>query len=294
MPSADEEEPEWRATRWGTPDTPQPSRVPPLPDCPTVSHPIGWEFAVGAGTALLVVVVVVVLARGSWLRQSAADATSRSKSGRAIRLEPLVGTKLPAGATFSTKDSWATDLTALIAAIGVVAAAVSDKFPDTVDQQSVLAFSVGIGMLALVATFAPIAYAAFAGTTDAAGNEPRPASERNPSGNAVGLLIAAFLTLTASFGSLVGILVIVTGARVGQGTKTWIWIACLVGIGLVAVYAGRTLLTLLEAARAKSEFARLSGMVVLTFIERAHRPVLHLLDHLVGDPRDGPLLTEAP
>jgi hypothetical protein len=264
MPSADDEGAGMACHSLGTPDTPQPSRVPPLPDCPTVSHPIGWEFAVGAGTALIVVVVAYLLARRSWLHQPAADATSRSKSGWASRLEPFVGTKLPAGATFSAKDSWATDLTALIAAIGVVAAAVSDKFPDTVDKRSVLAFSVGIGMLALVATFAPIAYAAFAGTTDAEANGPSPATERNPSGNAFGLLTASFLTLTASFGSLVGILVIVTGARIGVGTKTWIWIACLVGIGLVAVYAGRTLLTLLEAARGKSDFARLSGMVVLT------------------------------
>src|SRR6478735_6386178 len=43
------------------------------------------------------------------------------------------GMRFPGGAAFSAKDSWATTLTELVAAVGIAGAAFADKFTGVVD-----------------------------------------------------------------------------------------------------------------------------------------------------------------
>lgn len=210
-----------------------PSRAAPLPECPVVSHPIGWEFCAGGLAALLVVAVATFIARKN------------------------AATRLPGGATFSAKDSWATDLTALIAAMGAIGAAASDKFPNTVDEQSIVEFSVGGGLLLLVAACAPIAYAALASA-----QPPRAGAHTISSAGTVGLVAAAFLTLTATFGSLVGVAVIAHDAHFGDASKLAVYGACGLGGALVAVYSVRTVTTLLSATC--ELLPTLTGMIVVS------------------------------
>ena len=244
-------------------NVPQPLPTSSSPVCPGVTHPIGWELAIGAGLALIVLAIVV-----GWRRPSLAG-------------------KLPGAATFSAKDSWATNLTALVAGVGAIAAVVSDKFPDVVDKQSILEFSVGAALLALVATFAPVAYVAVAGAENPSDTHERGAEQRSgetsprdeppavatdrlergtkrPSRCALGLLLASFLTLTASFGALAGIPVVAVQAHLTVWTKASIWIATAAGGVLIALYAVRALRRLLLAAAQDEDFTRLVGLVVVS------------------------------
>ncbi len=84
-----------------------------------------------------------------------------------------------------------------------------------------------------------------------------------------GLLGAAVLTLTGTYGSLVGVLVTVVDIHLSDGAKLVVWIGCILAVLLVASYAINTLRRLLDAATddaagALERLPRLTGAVSLS------------------------------
>ena len=224
---------------------------------PTVAHPIPAQFVGGLFVALLCVIVAALWGR-LWKR-SVRQAT------------------LPDGATWNFKDSWASNVTAALTGVGAVGIAVADKFPDIVAARSIQEFGVGMAMLGVVAVLAPIAYSAFSASPEIGGiaadrsGSAITATMTNAGGRVGGLLIAATLTLTAAFGSLIGALVLVDSANLDTTTKAWLSIACAAAVVLLVVYAVNSLRILLANLPKKDAYANgvaklalLSGLITVS------------------------------
>lgn len=246
---------------------------------PRPTHPIGWELLFGVALAV-------------WCVGYAARIRDRKSFSRTSSLV------LPNAATWKFTDSWATNLTAVVAAVGAIGAAVADKFQDVVATRSVLEFGVGSALLGVLAVLAPVAYVALSldpketgvGEANAAGPRSVASTSPNeesidsevagvrsvaststagafpddrsttspaagttaawaaPNGSGWGLLAAAVLTLAASFGSLVGVVVLMIGAHLEWPTRVAISLGCLLAAGLIARYAIRTLQIIFDAA----------------------------------------------
>jgi hypothetical protein len=222
-------------------------------DCPVSSHPIVFELAIGFGlaVAVLALTVRVMLGKPEKYGVMLGQPEKRSKT-----------TALPAAASWSFSDSWATNITAVMTAVGAVGTAVADKFPNVVAESSVLEFGVGGAFLGVIAVLAPVAYAAASKSPvgTARGEDDVPGGGRWPS-----LLAAAAMTLTGAFGSLIGVLVLTVDARLGDWTKAWIWILCLASLGLIAWYAFNTLRWVLEATmKEPAGVARFAGLFTVS------------------------------
>jgi hypothetical protein len=167
---------------------------------------------------------------------------------------------LPPGATWKWSDSWASNLTAIITALGTVAAFFSGKLKRLVDQDIMVTYGLTTAVLLVVAACAPLAYAAcqsLQGRGDEASTNPR----KRLVGTWYGWCLASALTVAAVEGSLAA-----GGWSIwlaAHGALRWTIVAVPVLIAaLVFVYAARTFHLLLESARSNNLEA-LTGIIAM-------------------------------
>lgn len=109
------------------------------------------------------------------------------------------GPRLPAGGTWTWSDSWASNLTAILTALGAAATFVSDQLEPLVDQAVVVAFGLTAALLLVGAACAPLVYAACQVVTDDAGDQKAGSAL---AGTWYGWCLASAVTVGAVEGSL--------------------------------------------------------------------------------------------
>lgn len=174
--------------------------------------------------------------------------------------------ELPAGATWTWSDSWATNLTALTTALGTAAAFFSDQLKTLIDQSVLVTYGLATALLLAVATCAPVAYASLQKVPDpdrkrgALTEEDTPEEDGTLVGTWWGWCVASSLTIFAVEGSLFAAQrgLVIAGGGVLRAVV-------MIGIGLmqilVVVYAWRTFALVIQAAKGKTLPGGLTGIV---------------------------------
>jgi hypothetical protein len=172
---------------------------------------------------------------------------------------------LPAGATWKWADSWATNLTGLIAALGTAAAFFSDQLKTLIDQSVLVTYGLATALLLAVAACAPVAYAAFQEVPDAVRDrkvteEEAPEEDSGLIGTWWGWCVASSLTIFAVEGCLFAAQ---RGLSLTGGGA--LRAVVMIGIGLmqilVMVYAWRTFALVIKSAKGKVLASGLPGIV---------------------------------
>jgi hypothetical protein len=136
---------------------------------------------------------------------------------------------LAVGANWKFNDSWASNATALVATTGIVLGL--SGFLDDVLHGVVITRLVGLDALFLAAiAAAPLVFAAF--STERAGA---------PIGTVFGFLAASWMTLSAAFGELAVLGLMVYLARADASHSAWFLVVLLVAaVVVLSVYGFRT------------------------------------------------------
>lgn len=206
---------------------------------------LSWVGVAGVATSILTIVVALVMA---WRRDNKVSRADTSDLGA----EPP-----PTAAEWKFSDSWASNLTALIAAIAAIVAAFGDDLGSAVSKLQAAEFAVAVAAMVALAATAPVAYVAFSRVKG-----------RTNEGTVTGLVVAAFLTLTATFGSLGALEWMiwykpatqplpsgVTEIFIERDLPWWIRAVPVLVALLVAVYAIRTVVALIGWFRKPSRRA---------------------------------------
>jgi hypothetical protein len=109
----------------------------------------------------------------------------------------------PTSAEWKFSDSWAANLTGIIAVIAAIVGAFGDALNASISKVQAAEFAVTLGALVAVTALAPLVYATLSRTVN---RKQRDAAKEDdfgqPRGTINGLLGAAFLTLVGTFGAL--------------------------------------------------------------------------------------------
>jgi hypothetical protein len=210
---------------------------------------VAWAV-IWAGAGLAVAAGILVWAVGSREPPSRTDLEDE-KSGDASRsrlrdvsglLEDATASgALPVAAGWSFKDSWAADLTALLAAGAAIVAAFGEPLESVVPKIVVAQLAVVAAFGTAVTALGPILYSTLQEWK--LGDDGLPAA----SGTTRGLLAAAAATLIGLFASLGALAWVAAGRDWSVGGAVFV-VALLFVSALVAAYAARTLNVLLSWA----------------------------------------------
>jgi hypothetical protein len=178
------------------------------------------------------------------------------------------GQGLPAGAQWKISDSWASNLTAITAALGALVTVISDKVSSVFDDSAIPVFAITTALMLVVAAIGPLAY------TTLQQYHPGGGTGDHLEGTGPGLLIGTWVTLLAVMGSLAAV-----GATtrhipgLGTGPRSAVWIVLgVVAIG-VAVYALRTIDWLIRDANSTPSTKRsLAGVTTVNCCEPETSP----------------------
>jgi hypothetical protein len=230
---------------------------------------VGGLLAVGvtAGACAL----AVALSYG-WSGSRNPAVSSPHGGGTWLPRKRLSRTYLPAGASWSFADSWATNLTALITATAAVAALLGGKDLGTVfERKAPLAFSLTSAVMLLVAALAPVVYTvlerAVPPSPEAATEGQRGEDQDFLQGTMLGWCASAAVTLLAVEGSLSAaarcVLDVSGTHHVGRVIAFALVVLAMV---LVAAYVARSFLLLLGAVQTRSgvALASMSGFVTVS------------------------------
>jgi hypothetical protein len=208
-----------------------------------VGWTVMWWALVGGGFLSAATVVGVLL----FWRLATDHPNMLSKPGR----DPI-----PSSATWKFSDSWASNLTGLIAALAAIITAFGDDVP-AVGKTQAAQFAVAAAVLVALTATAPLIYATLAPGHLGGPDEPDLSQVKY---SKLALFASAFVTLVGSFGTLFALAWVifyrsdlsedgrtgsVTLGYVHRGTA-WLEIAPGIAAAVVCAYAVRTLIQLLR------------------------------------------------
>src|SRR5262249_50891596 len=142
----------------------------------------------------LVTVIVAAGLHGRWLDQ-AQKSSRTSDDSVAKRADDQEGNQgFPAGAQWRVSDSWASNLTAITAALGALVTLISDKLSGIFDAGAIPVFAITTALLLVVAALGPVAYTTLQERAD------KPVVHLR--GTWPGVLVSTGITMFAVMGSL--------------------------------------------------------------------------------------------
>lgn len=151
------------------------------------------------------------------------------------------GISLPAGATWTLAESWASNLTAIVTAVGLVAGVLSDKLAEIVRVGPVVAFALSSALFLAIAALAPIVYT-ICQTSHA---------EDGVHGTWTGWCLSAAVTLFAVDGALSSAIAATVIAADGLTVGILAGLLGLMAV-LVAIYVWRSYALIVKASRPES------------------------------------------
>ena len=215
-----------------------------------------WGFVGGLiVVAVSTAVAMALLVRG--LREPEPVKSVQAHDGIEHRVRVGVNfaqnTMLPAGAKWSFSDSWATNLTALIAATGAVAAIFLDDLKDVFGTQAPLAYMMTMSAMLVVAALAPVVYTVFqrqvASAESKGPSNDGAASTTELQGTLLGWCLSAAVTAYAVSGSLSAAFRFSLAIGKSSGVAWVICVAIVVVIVLVMAYVVRSFFILFRAVQ---------------------------------------------
>ncbi len=222
---------------------------------------IGFGFAVGLVVMRAVPGVTYAVARSHLSALTDGDIIEGKIQG------------LPSGATWKLTDSWASNLTALVAILGTILG-LTDVTKVLLDDNDVLVFAVGNAVFLAIVGAAPTIYTACQRWLEKVGDKN--VRTRYLVGTPLGLFAAGGVVVVGVTGTLFLTVVLVVAAEVTTGLKVLGVGLLLATLALVVVYVVRTLDWQIRDALMKADEAEAgvvpTGIVAYTPTEAGRPP----------------------
>jgi hypothetical protein len=196
---------------------------------------IGIGLVAGLAVTILTMVILFLVARADLAALDDEKVRSGDQQG------------LPSGASWKLNDSWASNLTALVAVLGTVLG-LTDVTKAVLDKGDILVFALGNAVFLAVTGAAPALYTVFQRWLEPTEKDE---TKRWLVGTKVGLLVAAGVVVVGVTGVLFLLFTLLVVADLDAGIRTLGGVLLVVALATVVAYVVQTLRWQLKDARTK-------------------------------------------